>query len=311
MGTRTAKPLALLATAAALSLGSAGCIQQMILDGQIEATRKASAAVDTMSDYEVANGAAFAGLAQFEGMHYLAPENENALFLLTKGWAGVTFGFIEDVMEQAEDEGGAESPVYLYHQARAKAGYDRAIHYGLALLEMRHGGFAAAKKNDETMKAWLSGFDDKENDAQNLFWTGYAWMSKTNVAKEDPAIVADLYIGVAMMQRAVELDEKYLWGSGHVALGAYHARSGMAELDEAKKHFDRALQINGRKHLLAQLNYATKYYCMKVDQQNYEKLLNEVLSAGDVLPEQRLQNTIAKRRAKRYLGKERMRNCGF
>lgn len=301
----------MLATTAALALGSAGCVKQMILDGQIESTRKASDAIDTLSDYEVAGSIASAGLGQFEGMHYLAPGNEDALFMLAKGWTGVTYGWIEDAMEQAEDAEGAESDLFLYHQARTRAGYERAIHYGIELLEMKRAGFEKAKKNDETMKAWLQGFADAERDTPLLFWTGYAWMSKTNVAKDDPAVVADLFVGVAMMERAVQLDEKYLYGMGHVLLGAYNAASAMSDLNASQKHFERAMKINGGKALLTQLNYAIKYQCMKGDKAAYEKLLTQVLEAGDTLPEQRLQNTIAKRRAKRYLGKERMKSCGF
>jgi hypothetical protein len=307
----TVKLLSMLATTTALALGSAGCVKQMILDGQIESTRIASTAIDTLSDYEVANSIAFAGLAQFEGMHYLAPQNEDALFMLTKSWAGATYAFIEDQLEQVEDTEGLDSDLYKYHQARAKAGYDRAIHYGIELLEMKSAGFEAAKKNDSTMKAWLATFTDPEHDAPTLFWTANAWMSKTNVAKDDPAVVADLFIGVAMMERSVALDEKYMSGSGHVALGAYNAASAMSDLAASQKHFERALQIGGGKFLLTKFNYAAKYHCMKGDRQSYERLLNEVIEAGDVLPEQRLQNTIAKRRAKRYLGKERLKACGF
>src|SRR5690349_16735448 len=149
------KTLISVALTAALALAGTGCIKKTLLNGQIESTRKASAAIDTLSDYEVANGVAFAGLAQFEGMHYLAPENENALFLLTKGWAGATFGFIEDQMEQAEDAEGTEGPLYKYQQARAKAGYDRAIYYGVQLLETKNVGFKNARKNDATIKEWL------------------------------------------------------------------------------------------------------------------------------------------------------------
>jgi hypothetical protein len=242
-------------------------------------------------------------------MRYLAPENEDALFMLLKSWGGASYGFIEDDMEQAEDAHGTESELYLYHQSRAKAGYDRAIYFGSLLLEKRNPGFAAARKNDETMKAWLAGFTDAEVDAPLLFWTAYAWMSKINAAKEDPALVAELFVGVAMMERSVALDEKYYFGSGHVALGAYHARNAMAELDDAKKHFERALQISGGKLLLAHVNYATRYHCMKGDRDAYVRMLEQVLKAGDVMPTQRLQNTIAKRRAKRYLAPERLRAC--
>src|SRR5262245_11598277 len=142
-----------LALAVALSLGATGCIKQILTDGQIEGTRTGSDAVETVGDYEVANTAAFAGLAQFEGMHYLAPENKDALFLLTKGWAGATFGFIEDAMEAAEDsEGGTEGPLFKYHQGRARAGYDRAIYYGVMLLETTNPGSEPQKKNNQQIK---------------------------------------------------------------------------------------------------------------------------------------------------------------
>jgi tetratricopeptide (TPR) repeat protein len=308
MGT-TGNWLLSLGIAASLSLGSTGCIKKMILDGQIESTRKAAAAVDTVQDYEVANAAAFAGLAQFEGMHYLAPENENGLFLLLKGWTGASFAFIEDQMEQAEDAEDSDSPLFAYHQGRARAGYDRAIGYGIELLEMKNAGFNEAKRNDATVREWLQGFD--EEDVPNLFWTGYAWIARVNVVKEEPAMVSELYIGIAMMERVLELDETYMFGSPHTILGAYHARTAMAELDEAKKHFDKALAISQGKLFLPKVQLATKYYCAKGDKENYVKTLTEVVEAGDVFPEQRLSNTIAKRRAKRYLGEKRLAACGF
>jgi hypothetical protein len=308
--TPAARPLAAVALAAVLGLGSAGCVKQMILDGQIEATRKAATAVDTLSDYEVASSIAYSGLGQFEGMHYLAPGNRDALFMLTQSWSSVAFAFIEDQMEQAEDAEGSSSPLFEYQKARARAAYDRAIHYGLTLLEAKHKGFEAARKNDDTMKRWLAGFD--KEDAPALFWTGYAWMAKTNVAQEEPEVVANLYVGVALVERSVALDDGYLYASGHTALGAYHARSPMAELDEAKKEFDKAIALTGGRALLAKVQYAARYHCLKGDKASYVKVLEEVLAAGDVLPEQRLTNTIAKRRAKRYLLPARMsRTCGF
>ena len=212
------KSLLSIGLAFALSVGSTGCIKKMLLDGQLESTRKASAAVDTVQDYEVANAAAFAGIAQFEGLHYLAPENKDGLFLLTKGWTGATFAFIEDQMEQAEDAEDSDSPLYAYHQGRARAGYDRAIAYGIELLEMTTPDFAAAKRNDATIKEWLDTFT--EEDVPALFWTGYAWIARVNVMKENPELVSELFIGVAMIERVVALDETYMHGSAHTILGA-------------------------------------------------------------------------------------------
>jgi hypothetical protein len=297
--------------ALALALGDAGCLKQIILDGQIEATRKASAAIDSFSDYEIARTAAYSGATQFEGMHYLAPKNDDALFMLTRTWSSLTFAFIEDDLEQAEDAEGDASPAYAYHKARAVAGYDRAIHYGVELLEKKSPNFKDAQKNDATMKAWLAAFTEAD-DAEALFWTANAWIGRVNILKDEPAEVANLFVGVAMAERAKQLKPDYLYGSVHMILGAYHARSPMAEMEEGKKEIETAIQLTGGKALMPKFQLAARYYCTKGDKENYVKTLEEVRDAGDTLPEQRLTNAIAKRRALRYLGKKRMmRTCGF
>src|SRR6185369_11657743 len=95
-----------------------------------------SAAVNTIQDYEIAEKIAMAGLGQIEGMRYLAPDNEDALFMLTRSWASVALGFIEDTMERTEDEEGT-GPNWDYHKRRAEAAYDRAVWYGIQLLEKK------------------------------------------------------------------------------------------------------------------------------------------------------------------------------
>jgi hypothetical protein len=292
---------------AALVASMSGCVKSTLLNGQIKGTREGAAAIDTLSDYEVARSIAFAGLGQFEGMHELAPDNADALFLLTKGWAAAGFAFIEDEYEvaaDADDESRAE-----YQRARARAAYDRAVQYGVMLLEMRATGFEKAKNNVDSMKAWLAKFE--KDDAVNLLWVGQAWLAKVNMAKDDAAVVAELYVGEELVLRSLELDENIGYGAGHAALGAYHARTAMAELDASYKHFTRAIAQTHGKALLPKLALAKTYYCMKGDKVSYEKTLHEIIDAPDALPEQRLQNTVAKRRARRYLSKVRLASCGF
>jgi tetratricopeptide (TPR) repeat protein len=299
----------LVMTALAVLCGT-GCLKQIILDGQIASTRKASAALNTVGDFEVAQAAAQAGIATIEGLRYLAPENEDALFMLTRSWAGLSFGFAEDAMERAEDADGT-GPDWDYHKRRAEAGYDRAIWYGMQLVEKKAPGFKDATKNVATMTEYWKQFEDKE-DAELLFWLGNAWLGRAGVSKEKPELVSEVFIGVTMVERSVELDPDFMMGTGFVLLGAYHARTPMAELDEAKQLFEKAISKSDGKMLLPKVQLAIRYYCNKGDKENYEKLLNEVLAAGDGEPYQRLPNTIAKRKAFRWLGKERMRaNCGF
>jgi hypothetical protein len=90
------------------------------------------------------------------------------------------------------------------------------------------------------------------------------------------------------------------------------AQAGLQDYAGAKKHFDRALELSGGKVLTAQVTMAQRYYCPKRDKKMYFEMLNQVLDAADPLPEQRLSNTIAKRRARRYLGnKYWQEDCAF
>ncbi|MBS1148753.1 MAG: uncharacterized protein H6Q89_451 [Myxococcaceae bacterium] len=277
----------------------------MILDGTIKSTRDASPAFDTLSDLEVAKIAAGSSLVQIEGMQQLAPDNEDALFLLVQAWTGFGGAFIEDEWEQAYDRGDEDAEGH--HATRASQAYDRAIRFGTLLLEQRWPGFVAAQKNDETIKAYLARVDDPEA----LLWLGAAWLSRGSVAAERPEIVAELFVGVALVERSVALKPALAFGLGYAMLGAYHARSPDAELAQAKELFEKSLALTERKALTTQLLYAQNWACQAHDEQAYRALLEEVIAAGDVLPAQRLENTIAVRKAKRYLGAPRLKRCGF
>jgi hypothetical protein len=298
----------LLVLVAALFLSSSGCIKAILTNGQIAGTRQASSALDTIGDFEMAKASVASGLSQFEGMHRLAPDNTDALFLLTKGWAGYAFGFVEDEMESAIDRG--EDDLAGYHRKRARMAYERAVFYGLELLRHNDDGFEKAKKNEDTFKKWLDENFSSKEDAESLFWVGYAWFGRVNLTK-DPALVGELFSGVAMIERSVQIDPEYNHFTGLTVLAAYHARTAMSEMDQSQKMFEDVLQKTQRKSLIVQLQYALRYACNKGDRPLYDKLVNEVLTADDPDPQQRFTNTIAKRRARRALLKSRMEDCGF
>jgi hypothetical protein len=302
------RPSLLHALAPSLPLLATGCIKSMLTNGQISATREAAGSFNTIGDYELARSAASAGLVQFEGMHQLAPDNDDALYLLTQGWVGYGYAFPQDDWDVAVDKGDDE--LADYQKKRALLAYNRAVFYGVELLTHKAKGFEAAKRNDITFKAWLNeNFSDKD-DVANLFWLGYAWLARADLSKEDPPIVAEVYVGVDLVEKAIATNPEFEHFGGLVVLAAYHARP-LGELPLAKQMFDLALQKTQGKNLLAEVTYAQTYACNTGDRPLYEKLLNEVLSSQDPDPDQRLTNTLAKRKAKRYLGKQRMMDCGM
>lgn len=295
---------------ALVSLSTTGCLRKVLIDGQVSGTRDGAEAVNTLHDFEVARAVARAGMGQLEGMYKLAPYNEDALLMLTRGWSGSTFAFTEDDYEMAQE--GKDDTITAYHRARTIAGFQRAKFFGTLLLNKKANGFDAAQRNAHTMKEWMTRNFIKKEEAEDLTWIAFSFIGLVGAAKDEPAVVADLYIGVAIAERALELDENFEYGMAHVLLGAYHARTAQSEVEEAKVHFDAAMKISQGKMLSTQLNYAQRYYCAKSDRKDYERMLNEVLAAGDPIPERRLQNLIAKRRARRYLdNKIFQEDCGF
>jgi TRAP transporter T-component len=297
-----------------LSSLAAGCLKQILTDGQIAATRRASVVLDTIGDFELAQSAAQSGLVQFEGMHRLAPSNTDALFMLAKGWTGYAYAFVEDEIETAQDAGNDDR--IDYERNRARMAYDRGVFYGLELMTAQADGFDRAKKNQGSLSKWLADHFASKDDVPTLFWTGYAWMERVNVMQGDdaegPALVAELYIGVAMVERAVALDPSFEHYAGLVVLGGYHARTGMAELDQSKQLFDVAMAKTKGKTLLVPFTYASTYACMKRDGALYRDMMNRVLQPGDRDADQRLPNAVAKRRARRWISKKRMKErCGM
>lgn len=309
MRTKLLTSLAPMLLTGAVAFGNVGCVKKMILNSTIASTRIGAGAADTIGDYELARSAASAGMLQFEGMHRLAPDNEDALFMLMKGWAGYGYAFAMDDYDAAvlaEDDAAAD-----YHQKRAKLALDRSVAYGVELIGKKAEGFeAASSKDSDTINAWLKKSFTEKEDGENLFWLGSAWLARVNILKDRREYVSKLFVGVALLERSRELNPEYMaWGATST-LGAYHARTGMAELDEAKKLLDLALEKTQRKALGIQLNYA-RYACSKGDRALYEKMLNEIITVEDPDPNFRLQNTIAKRRAARALTKPAMEDCGF
>jgi hypothetical protein len=295
-----------LAAVATLGLGAAGCMHHMV-DSQIEFARRAEPACDTIGDFEVGRAALLGALSRAEGLHWLSPNSPQGLLMLTRGWARTGFSFIEDDWEASLDAG--EDELAEEQRTRARGAYTRAVFYGLEYLDLRAQDFQYARRSPASMRAWLKNFD--RGSADTLFWTGHAWLARGAVSKDIPAIAGDLDVGVAMIERVLQLDETCADGLAHVAMGSWNARAADAELEQARKHFDRAIEISKGRLLITQVQFARSYFCVKNDKANYSRLLNDVVNAGDPMPEQRLFNVVAQRRARRYLTDVRMADCGF
>jgi tetratricopeptide (TPR) repeat protein len=262
--------------------------------------KRASPAIEQHWDYELVGDAMPASIVQLEGVHRIIPEDENILENLVRVYVSYTFGWLEDEIEQVELEGDYEKAEAMSYRARLL--YQRARDLGIYWIERSNDGLT--DKMAEGLPAfeqWLADEFTKEKHAPKLLWTGYAWGSMINQAKDDMSAVADLPYAVAMVQRAVELDPTYFNAAGLTFLGVAEAMGMSSDLDKAKGYFEKALELTEGNVLVVQLNYAKAYAVKAQDRELFEKLLRQVIAAEDLKPEARLANMIAKRRAARYL----------
>ena len=112
----------------------------------------------------------------------------------------------------------------------------------------------------------------------------------------------------ALMQRVLELDERFFHGSPHMYFGVYYGgRSPMfgGDFEKSEHHFDQARKINQNKLLVVDLLQAEYLERQRFNRENFHQLLSRIVDAPvDLLPELSLLNEVARRKAILLLNKE-------
>ena len=268
---------------AALALGQTGCLAKLAANSTARIMDQAAPALQAFSD----------------------PATAEAALPYSIALGSFGFAFLEDRMEEAEvadDEARIE-----YYRNRATLAYLRGKQVGfeaLTLEEDGDGGAAGAYgRGIDAWRSYLQQFDDQEQ-AGMVFWLGYNWARHISLNKEDPDVLADLPFAIACFERVFALDPTFNNYAPYVAMGSYYARTSVAlggEPVRAREMFETAIARTGGNFLTYKVMMARVYAVMVQDRALYTRLLQEVIDAGDVMPEQRLANQIAKRRARRYL----------
>jgi tetratricopeptide (TPR) repeat protein len=239
-------------------------------------------------DADLAEMAIPANLKMLEGLAKEDPENVWILQKLAEGFCGYAFSFLED------NEPDRASGLYL-----------RGKDYAFRALEIQNNGKTWKGLSLDEWSKRLVEVTLLQQPA--LFWAGQCWGSWLSLNLDSMEAFSSLPRIDVMMNRAVTLDPNFHYAGPHLFLGAFYGgRSRMlgGNPDKAKNHFEQALRITEGKYLLISLLYAKTYAVQNQDRKLFEIQLEKVLEASDdVLPEQRLANQIAKRKAAVLLGK--------
>ena len=135
-----------------------------------------------------------------------------------------------------------------------------------------------------------------------IFWTAHTWSLRIQADLDDLEAVASMPTVMAMMNKVVEVAPGHQHGMPLLFFGVSNVLTGPGlggDLDAAEGFFDRAVALHDGRFLMARFMRG-RYYCVaRQDRACFERELDSVAEMDpDVLPEQRLVNTLAIRWSK-------------
>lgn len=281
---------------AVLLIAAPGCsIKRMAVNKLGDALSGAGTTFAADDDPELIKAAVPFSLKLMESLLEQNPRHRGLLLAASSGFTQYTYAFVQqDADELDETDMAAAKPL----RDRARRLYLRARDYGLRGLDVNHVGFSA-----ELRKSPVDALKKcRASEVGLVYWTAVSWAAAIAVSKDDPALVADLGIVEAMIDRALVLDEKFDRGAIHGFLISYEmARSGGSgtPADRAQKHFARAVELSANVTAAPYVSYAESVCIAQEDRAGFEKALKMALSIDlERSRENRLVNTVMQRRAR-------------
>ena len=224
-------------------------------------------------------------LMLIDGMVEAVPDNKLLLINAAQAYASFASAFIQD-----ED------------QEYARVLYARAKEYGLRALQ-QIGMPDPVSKPFDAFEADLDHL--RKNDIPYIFWAASCWGSWISLSQGSIAALAELPRVELLMEKVLELDEGFYYGGAHIFMGILNgSKPKMAggNLDLAREHFLRAIELGRGEFLMAYIYYANYYAKKAFDKDLYAATLETVLKTpADIMPDLTLLNTVAHTKAKAML----------
>lgn len=204
--------------------------------------------------------------------------------------------FLESPAKLLPDE-QYEKQEFLFK--RSKNLYLRGRDIILGALDKKYPGFQ--KSLDDRRYEEAAAMAGKE-DIEFLYWAGAGWLGAYAINPFDMDIGLTLPGASALMQRVLELDEHFGKGSIHEFYITYYASLPDymgGDVEKAREHFEKAVEMTGGKSTTAYISYATAICIKEQNSAEFKRLLQKVLDIdAEADPENRLINVLNQRKAR-------------
>lgn len=281
-----------LVTVAILGATVAGCSVERIAVNMIGDALSGGSVYTSDEDPELIREALPFGLKTYESLLNVSPEHRGLLLSSARGFAAYAYL----LTDQADAIDATDLVRARKLRARASRLFLRGRDYALRGLELSHANFTDALYRDRAQA--LAGTTPE--DVPFLYWAGASWAGALSAAKGDMALIGDLPVAGALVARVLELDETYDRGAAHEFFVSYEAGRPGGSSDKARDHYRRALALSNGARASLHLALAESVTVQDQDLARFQELLALALAVDpDGVPDLRLVNTIARRRAER------------
>lgn len=265
-------------------------------------------ATDRMADVLAASGGTYArdddpelvgealpfSLKLMESVLAETPEHRGLLAATAAAFTQYSWAFVQ---QEGDRVALVDSGKAWESWNRARRLYLRARDYALRGLDAAHPGFGAALRADAGTAVQRAGREDVDL----LYWGAVSWAAAIALGKDDPALVADLGLVSALIDRALAVDPDWDRGAIHAFLISY----SMARPDPpgdraalARAHFERAVELTAGKSAGPHVSWAEAVCFERGDRGCFDAAIAAALAVDpDDLPALRLANTVMRQRA--------------
>jgi hypothetical protein len=253
-----------------------------MLDGGI-------AAVYRETDLALARDAMPSQLLLLETVLEQSPQDAKLQLYAAQAYYSYAFAFIED----------ADRP-------RAGQLYERALQHARAALPDR-------KLRDELLTMPADELSRRveelgKNDVPAMFWAASGLGKWVDVSRSDPAVLANGFRAVTLMDRVLALDPDFFFGGPYLFFGAFLATTPAAlggDPVRAREYFDKARATTQGRLLIVDVLEAQLLLRQTQDRERFHSRLTAVTRTNDdAWPDMALINAVARQKAYRLLAME-------
>jgi tetratricopeptide (TPR) repeat protein len=218
-----------------------------------------------------------------DGLIEHSPEDKSLLLSGAKAYSAYASAFV-----------GEKNP------ERNKILAGKAKEYAFRAFSLNNREFAKAK--DKPHPEFVTLLPSlRKKDVPYLYYAATCWAGWIQANSESWDAIADLPKVQSLIKRAIELDEGFYYGASHTFMGVLltiRPPSLGGRPEEARKHFERAVELGQGKFLPAYVLYAKHYAKPAYKEKLFYDLLDKALdSPVDEVSELILINTLAGRQA--------------